>query len=226
MKKSLFAFAVIALLTVAAVATAQTTTTEIRKGVVVSVYGNNLVVHESGVNREYDVPEGFTFTVDGKKLTVDELKPGMLLTATVTTTTTPQVVQTTQVKHGKVLKVVGNGMIVRTAEGTKHYKNIPSDFVFLVNGQEKSIYEIREGMVLTANIVHESAIEVTQREIDVIGTNAARKAVATEVVKRKAEAYTPPTYLPKTASHLPLTGLAGLLLLAVAAGIALTRRFV
>ena len=37
---------------------------------------------ENGENKQYDVPSGFKFDVDGKKLEAMELRPGMNLTAT------------------------------------------------------------------------------------------------------------------------------------------------
>ena len=37
---------------------------------------------ENGENKQYDVPEGMRFDVDGKKLEAMELRPGMNLTAT------------------------------------------------------------------------------------------------------------------------------------------------
>jgi hypothetical protein len=42
---------------------------------------------QKGTN-EYTVPDDFRFTINGKKMAVSELKPGMKGTATVTTTTT------------------------------------------------------------------------------------------------------------------------------------------
>jgi hypothetical protein len=37
---------------------------------------------ENGENKQYDVPAGFRFDVDGRKLDAMELRPGMNLTAT------------------------------------------------------------------------------------------------------------------------------------------------
>lgn len=228
MRKSVIVAAVIALVAVAAVATAQTTSVEIRRAVVVSVYGNNLVVKGSdGVVREHEVPEGFTFNIDGKDLTVDELKPGMVLTATYTTTMEPQVVYSTEVRQGEVLKVVGRTLVVRTPEGTKTFRDVPSDFIFTVDGQEKTVYELRPGMRLTATIVHESVVEVGETDLQVTGTSAAvKKAQAVKEQKAAAAAASTSSYetLPKTASRVPLTGLAGLMLLALSAGVALIRR--
>ena len=223
MKKSVFVLGVIALLAAAAVGTAQTTTVEIRKGTVLAVYGNNLVVKgQDGVTREHEVPEGFTFNIDGKKVPVSGLEPGMKLTAAITTTMVPQVVYTTEVRHGEVLKVVGRSVVVRTEEGTKTFRDVPSDFVFLVNGQEKSVYDLRDGMMLTATIVHESMVEIGESDIRVAGTAGAKAAAAAPASSTYASA----SQLPKTGSRLPLAGLAGLILLGISAGIAVTRRFV
>ena len=44
---------------------------------------NHLIVTlENGENRAYDVPQGFTFTVEGKATTIDDLRQGMKLSAT------------------------------------------------------------------------------------------------------------------------------------------------
>ena len=75
----------------AAFAWAQQTETEVRRGEVVYVSGNDLVVKtEAGQIKHFVVPEGATAVVDGKTLTVRDLKPGMKLTQTITTTETPK----------------------------------------------------------------------------------------------------------------------------------------
>ncbi len=65
---------------------AQTTTTQdVRNFEVISVDGNKLVARDQTGTQEYTVPDDFRFTVDGKKVPVSELKPGMKGTATITT---------------------------------------------------------------------------------------------------------------------------------------------
>ena len=66
----------------------QTTTTETKKFQVIAVDGNQLVVKVPEGTRELTVPDDFRFNVDGKMLSVHELKPGMAGTATITTKTT------------------------------------------------------------------------------------------------------------------------------------------
>src|SRR5207344_2340232 len=83
---------------------AQTTTkTEVRKFEVIAVDGNNLTVRNENGTQQYTVPDDFRFTVDGKKLSVKQMKPGMKGTATVTTKTTVWPVTVTEIKEGTVV---------------------------------------------------------------------------------------------------------------------------
>ena len=68
------------------------------------VTGNDLVVKMSdGEIRHFpNVPESTRVTVDGQQLGIHDLKPGMTLQRTITTTTTPKVITTTQSVTGKV----------------------------------------------------------------------------------------------------------------------------
>ena len=50
------------------------------------------------------MPEDFKFTVDGKPMTVHELKPGMKGNATVTTTMSFRPVYVTEIKKGTVVR--------------------------------------------------------------------------------------------------------------------------
>src|SRR5687768_14828850 len=96
---------------------AQTSTSETKKFQVISVDGNQLVVKLPEGTREITVPPGFQFNVDGKMVSVQELKPGMAGTATITTKTTVTPVTVTEVKNGTVMQTSGNSIIVRTDDG-------------------------------------------------------------------------------------------------------------
>ena len=50
--------------------------------------GTSSIFRDPTGTHEITVPDDFRFTIDGKKMAVSELKPGMKGTATVTTTTT------------------------------------------------------------------------------------------------------------------------------------------
>src|SRR4249920_4033675 len=82
---------------------AQTTSTEtnVRNFEVISVDGNKLVVRDERGTQELTVPDDFRFTVDGKQMSVSDLKPGMKGTATVTTTTTVKPVVVTEVREAE-----------------------------------------------------------------------------------------------------------------------------
>src|SRR5262245_20711075 len=82
-------------------------TTQVERAEVVYVSGNELVVKmENGEVRHRTVPDGVTANVDGKQLTVRDLKPGMKLQRTLTTSTTPKTVTTVRTVSGKVVSVI------------------------------------------------------------------------------------------------------------------------
>ncbi len=58
-------------------------TTTITKGTVFWASPKSMIVTlENGENKQYEVPDGFVFDIDGKKLTAMELRPGMKLSGT------------------------------------------------------------------------------------------------------------------------------------------------
>ena len=69
-----------------------------------TVSGSDLVVKMAdGTIRNFEnVPESARVTVDGKQLGIHDLKPGMKLQRTITTTTTPMTITTVQTVKGKV----------------------------------------------------------------------------------------------------------------------------
>src|SRR5262245_63591079 len=87
-------------LAVAASAQSTTTSTETRPFTVVSVDGNKLVAKTAEGAKEYTVPDDFRFTVDGKQVTVNELKPGMKGTEKITKIKTTKTVQVKEDRNG------------------------------------------------------------------------------------------------------------------------------
>jgi len=73
-------------LTATAITTTQPVTirtTTVTNGTVWHVQGNYVIITlENGQQREYTVPDGFTFTAEGKSATVKELRKGMKISAT------------------------------------------------------------------------------------------------------------------------------------------------
>jgi len=234
---------VAALVGLAANATAQTTTTakETKKFEVIAVDGNHLVVKLPEGTRELTVPEDFRFNVDGKEMSVAELKPGMKGTATVTTNTTVTPVTVTEVRNGTVLRNAGTAIIVRTQDGTVRMFSQGDvdkrDVTIMRNGKPAQVTDFREGDRLTATIVTSKPPKVvSEKEVQATLARSA-PAAAPETSPSRATPPAPspaatagtaaapaPKKLPKTASPLPTVGLAGLALLATAAALTVRRR--
>ncbi len=227
---------VMMLVLVAGTVAAQTTTsTEIRQGEVLAVYGSHLVVKtDTGETKEFDVPEGFKFDHKGQMIGIEDLEPGMILTAAITTKTTPIVVETEDIKNGTVMHVTGRSAVIRNDDTgeTKRYLDIPTDFVFYVNGEPKTVWDLKKGMKVTAHIVSKTSEIVTEKDWDVAASDAPRAAAAAAPAPKPAPAptttttsYASSSTLPKTGSLLPLVGLVGLLALVAGLGLGIIRRF-
>ena len=117
-----------------------------------AVDGNLLVVNLPEGTREINVPAGFMFTVNGQQLSVQQLKPGMKGTATITTKTTVTPVTVTQVKSGTVMQISGSSIIVRTEDRMKMFTQADVDkrgVKILRDGQPAQISDFRQGDQLT-----------------------------------------------------------------------------
>ena len=192
--------------------------------------GNRVVAKLPEGTKELVVPADFRFTVNGQPLSVQELKPGMKGTATITTTTTVTPVTVTEVKNGTVVRQTGGSIIVQTAEGYKSFTQGDVDkrgVTILRDGKVVTVAELREGNKLTATIVTSQPPKiVTEKEVQLIpaaaGTAAApAKAPASASA---AESGAAPETLPKTASPMPLLGLLGAASLVTGMGLTALRR--
>ncbi len=247
----------IILLACAAVTVAQvktdTTTTKgaptkqvtVERGEVVYVSGNDIIVRtENGEIRHFTAPEGATAMVDGKKITVKDLKPGMKLERTITTTSTPKTVKTVRTGTATVLNVMPpNSVTVRFDDNTVAQYKIPKGTTFTIDGEKKTAFDLRKGMKITATrIVEEPVVEVsTSRAVtgsappppppppDVPILIAEKEPTpAPPPAAEPAPAPTPapeptPAKLPKTGSVVPLIGLLGLLFTGASLGVRLLR---
>jgi hypothetical protein len=143
------------------------------RGEVVAVEGNDLIVKmEDGSMRHFEnIPESAKITVDGKQLGTHDLKPGMKLQRTITTTTTPQVVTTIETVKGKVWYIAApSTMILKLENGTNQSFKIPKDQKFNVDGQMVDAFGLKKGMVLTATKIVEVPVSVVSQERSVTGT--------------------------------------------------------
>ena len=143
-----------------------TVVTKVERGEVVTVSGNDLVVKMAdGTLRNFEnVPASAKVTVGGKQLGVRDLKPGMKLQRTITTTTTPMVITTVETVKGKVWAITAPLSIILTLENGKNQQfKIPEDQKFEVDGQMLDAFAIRKGMLITATKITEvPAVEVTK----------------------------------------------------------------
>ncbi len=178
---------------------AQTTTTvDVRNFEVISVDGNKLVVRDQRGTNEYTVPDDFRFTVDGKKMSVSELKAGMKGTATVTTTTTIKPVAVTEIREGVVLSAGLESMIVRDAEGVR--KKFTRDQLnqrgiqILKDGRVMRIDELKKGDMITATIITQVApVVVTEQEVQAtLAAEAKAEPAPTTVAAAAAPAQSTP----------------------------------
>ncbi len=235
--RTLFACVMVACLT--GIASAQTTTTsaETKTFEVIAVEGNQLVVKLPEGTREITVPNDFQFTVNGKPLTVQQLKPGMSGTATITTTIKSTPVTVTEVKDGTVVHSAASSIIVRTDEGFRSFSQGEVDkrnIKIMRDGKPASVSDFRSGDRLTAVIVTSLPPKVvTQQEVN--ATVAASGGAAPTAAARPAAAPAPaasaapsassaPRTLPRTASPLPLLGLLGGISLLAGSGLTIRRR--
>ena len=237
MSRSKLVFLVIAIaLLVTGSAFAQQSTAKVEKAEVEIVYvsGNTVVFMLDGKVQQREMPADFKIDVGGQMVPLSALKPGQKVMVERTTTTTvlpPEKVVT--VRNGEVVKVVGNTLIYNEGGKNKEVQP-PKDFKFIVEGKEVGISELRPGMKLTATVVKETPGKVTE-------TRALKAAAEPEKPKPAAAAPPPPPpppapaaapappaepakKLPKTASPMPLVGLAGGALFLLGSGLSALRR--
>ena len=183
---------------------AQTTTkTEVRKFEVIAVDGNNLTVRNENGTQQYTVPDDFRFTIDGKKLSVKQLKPGMKGTATVTTTTTVWPVTVTEIKEGTVVSATDHSVNVRSAEGVRRFTQEQLDdrgVQILKDGKIVHIRDLRKGDQITATFISkEPPVVVTETEVQATlapGASPAAAAPAAAAAAPTQPAAAPPAAAP------------------------------
>jgi hypothetical protein len=213
---------------------------KVERGTVVGVSGNDLVVQmEDGQIRHFpNIPDSARITVDGKQLGIHDLKPGMKLERTITTTETPRTVTTVQSVTGTVFHVTPPLSVILTMEDGKNQQfKIPKGQKFTINGQETDAFGLRRGMKVSATKIVEVPETVIAQQRKVTGTMPPPPqppppdvpilvVVAMPVAAPAAVADSePPAALPKTASSLPLIGLLGVLSLAMALSIRVVRLY-
>jgi hypothetical protein len=212
------------------------------RGEVVYVSGNDLVVRgEDGQIHHFpNVPDSVRITVDGQQLSVHDLKVGMKVQRTITTTTTPKMVTTVKTVTGKVWYVNPPNSVILTLEDGKNQEfKIPNNQKFIINGQTLDAFGLRPGMVITATKIVEVPETVVSQQRKLTGTMpppppappADQPLLVATSSPKPVPATTPapaPTTqaaaapatrkLPKTASQLLLIGLLGFVCLVLSLG--------
>jgi hypothetical protein len=220
--------------------TGKNKTVTVENGTVALVSGNDLYVKmaDGSIRHFPNVPDSAKVNVDGQMLGIHDLKPGMHLQRTITTTTTSQVVTTTKTVTGKVWHVNPPLSVILTMDdGTNKEFKIPKGQKFNVNGQETDAWGLKKGMQISATQVVEQPVEVVAKQAKITGTMPPpppppppdQPVLVAVVVPAAAPAPAPaapaaaPAALPKTGSSLPLIGLLGMLSLLCAGGLRLFR---
>ena len=219
---------VLALALVVGAANAQqaATTQKVEKAEVEIVYvsGNTVVFILDGKVQQREMPADFKIDVGGQMVPLSALKPGqkVMIERTTTTTVLPPEKVTT-VRNGEVVSAIGKTLVYREG-GVNKSVVVPSDFKFIVDGKHVGMSELKPGMKLTATIVKETPGKVVESK----AVKAAAPAPAAPPAPAAAPAPPPPApaaaaapapapapaaepakKLPKTASPMPLVGLAG-----------------
>lgn len=202
--------------------------TTVRSGTVVYVSGNELVVRLSdGVVQHFVVSPTQTFPVDGKQMTIGQLKPGTHLTQTITTKTTPKTITTVRTIEGKVWFVNAPTTVILTLpDGTNKQYNVPKGQTFNIAGQQQTVFQLRKGMNVSATVVTEDPVisSSTSKSVTGVAPKPQAKAQVPDTVDvllvesstpapqptQTAAAEPAPKALPKTGSEWPLVGLLGL----------------
>jgi LPXTG-motif cell wall-anchored protein len=220
---------------------------KVERAEVVYVSGNDLVVkmEDGQIRHVANVPESARVNVDGKELGIHDLKPGMKLQRTITTTTTPRTVTTVQSVTGKVFHVTPPTSVILTLEdGTNQSFRIPKGQKFDVDGQQMDAFGLKKGMRISATKIVEVPETVVEQQRKLTGSMPpppppppADKPVLVVMMQQPAPAQAPaaapevakaepaPTSLPKTGSLAPLVGLLGLVSLMLSLSMSAVRRF-
>ena len=212
---------------------------QVENAEVVLVEGNDLILKMSDGSLRHiaNVPETARATVDGKEIGIHDLKPGMKLQRTITTTTTPKVITTTQTVTGKVFQVSAPNSVILTLEnGENQQFKIPKGQKFMVDGKETDAFGLRKGMNVSATRVVEEPITVVEKESKVTGQMPAPPppaadqpiliavVVPVQAAPAQEASNEQPKELPKSGSELPLLAFLGSLALIGAAGLRLSRK--
>jgi hypothetical protein len=210
--------------------------TQVKNAEVVYVEGNDLVLKlEDGKIEHLVVPDSDKFTIDGKEVSVRELVAGTKLTQTITTTTTPHYVSSVRTIEGTVWHVnPPTSVILAFPDHTNRMYNVPNHVKFNIDGEEKTIFDLKKGMKVRATVITDEEKTVVEQTKMAYG-QAPQIATPPEVGSllflipseprvTLASAEQPAGMLPETGSSLPLIGLLGIVAIGISVAVGTARR--
>jgi len=225
---------------------------KVERGEVVYVSGNQVMVKmEDGQVKEFTVPDDATAIVDGRTVTIADLRPGMKLERTITTTTTEKTVKTVRSGTGTIVNIQApNWVTVQFADNTVERLKIPAGAQFTVDGVKKTAFELRKGMRISATRVVENPTSEVNTARNVTGSAPPPPPPPPEIPKMEGPVLiveaAPPTpmpvatstaliepaaptsertTLPKTGSVFPFIGFLGLVCVGASLSLRLLRQF-
>ena len=136
---------------------AQTYDVAVNRGTVVYAQGNSLIIKmEDGTLNLITVPSDYRLTVDGNQVAVSDLKPGTMLTQTITTTNQVQMVTDVRTVDAKIIEVKPDAnpptLTVSTGNKIKYYQ-VPVGTKFTVNDKDMTLADLKEGMEVKGTVV-------------------------------------------------------------------------
>jgi len=142
---------------------------DVKRGKVIYVSGNDLIVRtEDDLLRHVVVPSDFKFDVDGKQITIHELKPGTELTQVITSTTEEKIITNVRAIDAKVIEAKPPYVTLSEGDKIRHIK-VPEGTTFTIDGKELKLSELREGMKLKGTVVASTPTTVMSRSRTVSG---------------------------------------------------------
>ncbi|HEX4922153.1 MAG TPA: hypothetical protein VFV92_15620, partial [Candidatus Bathyarchaeia archaeon] len=128
--------------------------THVKNAEVIHVSNHQIVVKlENGMMEFLNLPKDQKFQVDGKELSIHGLKPGTKLTQELHTVTTPQEVTTLRTVKGKVWQLNPPHLILDFGNGDAKSYTVPDGIVFHINGEDKTVFDLRKGMDISATVL-------------------------------------------------------------------------
>jgi len=147
----------------------RSTSTEVKKFEIVAVDGNRVVVKDATGAKEITVPPDFSLSVDGKPVTVADLKPGMKGSARITTTTTVTPVHVTEVRNAEVVQASANSILVKGQNGFRNFTESEIEkrgITIVKDGRPAKFTDFHQGDKITATIVTTGTPKVmTERQV-------------------------------------------------------------